>query len=431
MEISIHAAHEAKQLTITLSNFDWTETGQKDFHAGEQVIQAVVREIGRQLTASLLRQKVTMEQTILHGGRQWSRRELSTGHYQTLYGEITVERPTYQPSTGGATICPLEMSCHLSFGEATPRLAEILGHKAGAQTPREIAVDLEKSHLLFLSESFIRKVAGQVGEIALEKSGSWNLECPPPEEEVALIASGFDGTTVPLQEEGYKEAMCGTIALYNKQGERLRTTYYGTMPEEGKETFRTEFAARVAQERSRYPEALHVVQADGALWNWETMAKEFSGAPQILDFWHAGEHLADAAAAIFGTTESAARKEWLEKWKKILLEEIEGVALLLRELLRWRNDERLSEEAAKSLSEELEYIRKNSERMHYAIYRLAGLPIGTGVTEAACKELIKARLCRSGMRWTREGGGRILQLRVIRLSGQWESFWGKVLRYAA
>jgi hypothetical protein len=61
----------------------------------------------------------------------------------------------------------------------------------------------------------------------------------------------------------------------------------------------------------------------------------------------------------------------------------------------------------------------------------AGLPIGSGVTEAGCKELIKARFCRSGMRWNRDSGAKALQLRAIRLSDQWDSFWGKVMRYAA
>ena len=69
--------------------------------------------------------------------------------------------------------------------------------------------------------------------------------------------------------------------------------------------------------------------------------------------------------------------------------------------------------------------------MHYADYRAAGLPIGSGVTEAGCKELIKARFCRSGMRWKRETAAPILHLRAIRLSNQWECFWKKVLRYAA
>ena len=69
--------------------------------------------------------------------------------------------------------------------------------------------------------------------------------------------------------------------------------------------------------------------------------------------------------------------------------------------------------------------------MQYADFRAAHLPIGSGVTEAGCKELIKARFCRSGMRWNRPTAAPLLQLRTIRLAQHWDSFWSKVLRYAA
>jgi hypothetical protein len=72
----------------------------------------------------------------------------------------------------------------------------------------------------------------------------------------------------------------------------------------------------------------------------------------------------------------------------------------------------------------------HADQMQYADYLAAGLPIGSGVTEAGCKELIKARFCRSGMRWNSDSGAKVLQLRAIRLSDQWDSFWSKVMRYA-
>src|SRR5499433_3110191 len=90
-----------------------------------------------------------------------------------------------------------------------------------------------------------------------------------------------------------------------------------------------------------------------------------------------------------------------------------------------------SARARRILDTEFNYFRQHVELMQYADFRAAGLPIGSGVTEAGCKELIKARFCRSGMRWKRAAGAPILQLRAIKLSRHWESFWAKVLRYAA
>jgi hypothetical protein len=107
------------------------------------------------------------------------------------------------------------------------------------------------------------------------------------------------------------------------------------------------------------------------------------------------------------------------------------VAALLRSLLYYRNRADLPASSQRALDTEFNYFRAHTERMQYADFRAAGLPIGSGVTEAGGKELIKARFCRSGMRWKRPSGAPILQLRAIRLSQHWDSFWSKVMRDAA
>ena len=107
------------------------------------------------------------------------------------------------------------------------------------------------------------------------------------------------------------------------------------------------------------------------------------------------------------------------------------MAHLLRSVLYYRNRTELSARAQRALDPELNYFRQPAELRQYADFRAAGLPIGSGVTEAGCKELSKARFCRSGMRWKRASGAPILQLRAIKLSRHWDSFWSKVMRYAA
>jgi hypothetical protein len=82
------------------------------------------------------------------------------------------------------------------------------------------------------------------------------------------------------------------------------------------------------------------------------------------------------------------------------------------------------------LNAEINYFRENLERMIYAEFQAAGLPIGSGVTEAGCKELIKARFCRSGMRWKRGFRAPILQLRAIKPSQQWCAYWANVMLQA-
>jgi len=114
-----------------------------------------------------------------------------------------------------------------------------------------------------------------------------------------------------------------------------------------------------------------------------------------------------------------------------LRDQPDGVAHLIRRLIYTRNRERLSQAAARALETEINYFRNHAEKMQSADDVTAGLPIGSGVTEAGCKELIQARFSRSGRRWKRDTGPTILHLRAIRLSNQWESFWHKVIRYVA
>jgi hypothetical protein len=114
-----------------------------------------------------------------------------------------------------------------------------------------------------------------------------------------------------------------------------------------------------------------------------------------------------------------------------LRDEPNGVARVIRTLIYYRNSATLSAAAQKAVATHLHYFRQHAAHMEYADYTAAGLPTGSGVTEAGCKELIKARFCRSGMRWKRATGDAILQLRALGLSAQWDSFWAKVMRYAA
>ncbi len=124
--------------------------------------------VGRALVQELLQSKSQGEPILERDGQRWYRKAASTGHYHTLYGEVTVERHLYQTSTGGETPCPLEEECHLSFASATPLLAEVLSFKVSAMTPHEVAQDLTKQRLL-LSPSFIQQTAQRVGQLAVQK----------------------------------------------------------------------------------------------------------------------------------------------------------------------------------------------------------------------------------------------------------------------
>lgn len=234
---------------------------------------------------------------------------------------------------------------------------------------------------------------------------------------------------MPVVGEAYKEARCSTIAVYDAKGTRLHTEYLGSMPEAGKTTFAAGVTTRVTQVLARYPTARHVCLGDGAKWNWDFFATHYPGALWGLDFYHAATHLYMVAELIFGGGANA--EAYYDRWRTTLLEESNGVAALLRSLIYYRNCAAMPPRPLRALETELNYFHTHTAEMQYADFRAAKLPIGSGVTEAGCKEVITARFCRSGMRWKRATGAPLLQLRAIRLSQHWDSFWAKVMRYAA
>jgi hypothetical protein len=424
--ISTNAVTNA--LTITIEGLNWEELQQAAFYAGEVQVRELLKVIGQELTGQLLRRKDVDTPTLHWEGQTYYRKAATRGHYQTLYGEVVLSRHCYQTSAGGATLGPLERACQVRFGSATPLLAEVVSFKLASQTANEVAQDLAKSQGVTLSATYLHHLAQEVGQVAVDKHAAWHLQAAVPAA-VAIIATGVDGTTIPLVGEDYKEARCGTIALYDRQGARVHTEYLGAMPEAGKATFAQRFTTRVAWVKARYPGALHVCLGDGAAWNWEFFATHYPEAVWVLDFYHAATHLHTAAEAIFGPGPEA--EAYYEQWRTTLRDQDDGVAQLLRSLLYYRNRAELSARAQHTLDTELNYFRHHAPLMQYADFRALGLPIGSGVTEAGCKELIKARFCRSGMRWKRSSGAPLLQLRTINLSQYWESFWAKVLRYAA
>ena len=425
MKAIISICAETNEVTIRLQELDWAAVERQSLYEGELTVQEVVRVTGQELTARLLQQQVVTAPQIEVAEQIYYRKAASVGHYQTLYGPRAIERPLYQTSAGGATICPLEQKCHLQFGAATPLLAEVISCKLASATAREVAADLGKSHALHLSPSYLQSVAQAVGTHAVAQRRDGEVALAEPAVPVTTIATGVDGTTVPLVGEGYKEAMCGTLALYEKGGERLTTEYHGALPQAGKTAFAQSFAARVQQVVAQFPQALHVCLGDGAKWNWEFFRQHFPAALWILDFYHASTHLHDVAVLLFGV--GAQAQAYYEEWRGQLLEEFGAVMGLVRSLCRYRKKLALSTQVRAAVTREINYFRSHQERMQYAVYRWAGLPIGSGVTEAGCKELIKARFCRSGMRWKRASGAPLLQLRAIKLSQQWDGFWANVM----
>lgn len=178
----------------------------------------------------------------------------------------------------------------------------------------------------------------------------------------------------------------------------------------------SEFAARSVREAERrgFDRAQRkVVLGDGAPWIWKIAEEHFPDAIQIVDRFHAKQHLSDVAKVIYGPG-----SELAGHWTKLRHGELDDgdIDRILRALTPHI---RAVDEARKCF----DYFDKNQDRMRYADFHGQGLCTSTGVVEAGCRNAIGARCKRSGMHWTVAGANAIIALRCSKLSGRFEDFW--------
>jgi hypothetical protein len=167
-----------------------------------------------------------------------------------------------------------------------------------------------------------------------------------------------------------------------------------------------------------------VVLGDGAVWIWNLAEQHFPGAIQIVDLYHAREHLHELSAKLF-PSDLKARKRWVARClDRLERGKIEALVKILRD------SSPATEELAKAVASEALYFERNAERMCYPAFRQQGLFVGSGVVEAGCKTVIGARLKCSGMFWTVRGANSIIALRCCRLSRRFEDYWADRSRAA-
>jgi len=165
-------------------------------------------------------------------------------------------------------------------------------------------------------------------------------------------------------------------------------------------------------------------QAAGAPWIGNLAEMHFPQAVEIVDFYHAVEHLWDVGEALWGNRDtSAATQTWVRRYRRLLKEG--RVDLVMGGIERGQAQRAgwLGAEAAKTVALNLEYFRRNPSRMRYGRFRQMNLPIGTGAVEGACKHVVQSRFKRPGTRWSGEGLRYMLALKVLRLNDQWERLW--------
>jgi hypothetical protein len=373
--------------------------------------------------------------------------------YLSAAGPVRVERHLYRPAGRTAkSICPLELRAGIINGYWTPQAARH-GAFVIAQLPAGVA------EALFQELGAMQPSRSTLDRLPRTLSGHW--EAHRPAWEAALqrqetvpaaattLAISVEGVMAPLKLQeaerearaskrtapgkqasgptGYREVGCGTLTLYDREGERLQTIQYARMPEHKKVRLAEQLQAEAHAILGARPDVLRVYRADGADPNGELLAeveRAVGGNPaqsvQIVDFYHACEHLKGGCDAIWGESTARGQAEFA-RLRVLLKEADEGAERILR-ILKYHAG-RATGSRRRRIRAALTYFRNQRERMHYAAYQRQHLPIGSGVVEAACKTLVTQRLKGSGMAWTMAGGQAILSLRSLLQSGRWAQAW--------
>lgn len=433
----------------------------------ESIIQDSINEVGCVATRELLKTFDTEGQSIQFGSVKMTTKGLYNKTYQTPYGEVDVARHLYQASTGGTTFCPLEQDARIIL-TSTPRFASQVSHKMSEMAAPPAQRDFEINHNRKIVHAMMQRLSEAVASVVQIKEETWSYTVPNIEEsDIKTISIGLDGTCMLMCGGAYRQAMVGTIALYDEAGERQHTMYIAAAPEYGKETFKARLTREIERASALYPSAIKIGVADGAHDNWDYLIKHTD--KQTLDFYHATEYLTGVADAVF--TSTIERKRWLSDRCHELKHTAGAAKTILAEMKRFEQSilsvqpiswlpsklgedikglltkqietvekegytpsrsKKTQENKQKSLAAAITYFSNNTEqsRMDYAESVALNHPIGSGVTEAACKTIVKQRLGQSGMQWKNKGAGIILSLRaLVHSTGRWEQFWQKVNQF--
>jgi len=361
--------------------------------------------------------------------------------YTSAVGPVRVTRSLYRPPQGGHAVCPLELRAGIIEGSWTPLAAKQATWVVAHLTPKEGEELFDLLGNMTPSKSTLDRLPKAL-HVHWEAQRPWfeatlrHQEAIPPE--AVTLAVSLDGVMAPMKDgqrhakrtharaqgkapsgpAGYQEVGCATVSYYDRYGERLCTRRMARMPETNKATLKRQLTAEVMGALIQRPDLRVVKVADGAPDNWSYLGETLPCGVEVLDFYHATEHLGAALGAAYGEG-TLPYQERVETLRTVLRDDPQGVDKVMGALSRLRTRYPRRQAIHKALA----YFREHRHRMCYADLRAHNLPIGSGVVEAACKTLVSQRLKRSGMRWRTEGGQAILTLRSLCQSMRLERAW--------
>jgi hypothetical protein len=365
----------------------------------------------------------------------------------TRFGVISIERWFFQNTQAQSPgIAPLDVRLGLVASRMTPALVEVVGRLA-ADLPQQAALDMlaERFAVRPSVEAYRRTVAQLATQVrtvhddeAIAQLIEWVKQARQSDgKHDVLLQVGRDGVFVQTR-PCWEEASCGTLAVYDRNRNRVGTIYLGQMPESQQPTMTNRLTKvitgllgglegqvptlRYVTDAGCHPQAYfrevlskmkHPVTKQRLKWSWG------------VDFFHACEYVSKISGAIFGTGSERANA-WAEKQRHVLRHETHGVAKVIGSAAQQKRRMGLKG-TKKDYNSGLNYLKKYRRQMDFAERKRRGDPIGSGITEAGCKVIFNQRLKQSGMRWHRVTGQFIVDLRTANRSGIWRRIWNRLI----
>lgn len=409
---------------IALVEHQFAASGSWDMESLEAGLRAALLRDGCRILEALFNQPGTLGAVQPVGQLH----EVRSRQVRSLLGTFELQRGYYQDGTGRAF--PMDTLLGLT-DSYTPGLTKLACRAAGTDGSYEEA---SQTLALYAGVNIPASQIRRLTEIIGPEVGAWSPKREEPRSnQVPTLYVAADGTGVPMRKEetqGRKgRAEDGTAATreiklgcvfsshgVDEQGHPARdpgtTTYLARFDNA------EDFGSQLRQEarlRGLGKAQRSVFIGDGAHWIWNLARINFPGAIEILDFYHACEHLGVLARALWPEPKALLKlKQWIEDLRQNRLNKILAQASSALPHHGPRKE---------TAQREIEYFKTNASRMTYANFRQQGLFIGSGVVEAGCKTVIGKRTKQSGMFWRVPGAQHVLNIRCAVLGEIYDAFW--------
>ena len=415
-----------------------------DLEAWETALRSAVLAAGANILSGLLSNIGSgkpPDPVLCECGTRMESKGIKSKELLTILGPVNYSRSMFQCSACHRTRYPGDEQLDIVHTTRSPGLRRMMA-RAGSRSPfKEAAQDLKIYADIDVSPKDVERVAEGIGAdieawSQQERETLLGEERPIPlKKSIPVFYVSYDGTGIPMAQtelEGRKgkqadgsaktrEAKLGCVftqTTTDENGFPVRdpdsTTFVGQI--EAAEEFGNRIYAEAVRRGLENAQEVAIL-GDAAEWIRSVAEMHFPRATQIIDLYHAREHVSNLCKMLFSPDENQVTHHRIRWWHDMdagVIEKIIGEARFLLPA---------DPERCKTAETELTYLQKNRDRMRYANFRARHLFVGSGVIEAGCKSVIAQRLKQSGMEWSVQGANAILSLRCAMLSGRLEDYW--------